>query len=707
MSQTDEIVASAIVPSYCGAARLPQLFDSLAGQLEAPPFEVIVVIDGVDDGSVAVVDAETRFPIRRILFPENRGRVAALNAGFEAATGEVLIRCDDDLVVPPDYVRAHVDAHMNAVEPVGVVGPTRDIHEDSVYARVYGNAAAASSLSYALDRPADERWRLWAASCSITRETWDRIGPYDPMYRAYGWEDVDYGYRLHAAGIPILIAEKALAEHHGPARSVSGRVAKAFDSGAARATFHRLHPAAPLAAPSPGTGLWGTAVRAVSVGLRNDRLRRVIPRLIDRALGAVPDRIGTKLAALAVEGAGYAGAVAGRTSMTEHAAPERAPRVAIAHDYLTQRGGAERLVLSICKAFPDAEVHTLFYEPDQTYPEYRDMRIRTSPLNRIGIFRRDPRLALPLLAFFAARMRIDADVVIASSSGWAHAFPTRGRELVYCHSPARWLYLPEDYLGDAGRFDPKRFALAVLTPFLTRWDKKAAKTADHYWGNSSVVRERIRRVYGIDAPALFPPFSPEIAEGEQEPIPALAGWAGEDGSEGGHYLVVSRLQPYKHVDVVIEAFRSMPDKRLLVIGKGPEKERLLALAPDNVRLVEGLSDAQMRWAYANSAALIAASHEDFGLTPLEAGAHGKPVVALRAGGYLDTIREGVNGVFFDQVTPEAIAAGVVELEERPSWSSSEIQAHVATFSEERFIRELHDAVQVHDRTQKTGSRHDA
>lgn len=380
-------------------------------------------------------------------------------------------------------------------------------------------------------------------------------------------------------------------------------------------------------------------------------------------------------------------------------------KIAIAHDYLTQRGGAERLVLSICKAFPDAEVHTLFYEPDQTYPEYRSMRIRTSPLNRIGILRRDPRLALPLLAFFASRMRIDADVVVASSSGWAHAFPTRGRKLVYCHSPARWLYLPEDYLGDAGRLDPKRIALAVLTPFLKRWDRRAAMRADHYWGNSSVVRERIRRVYGIDAPTLFPPFSPDIADGEIETSPQLAGWAGADGAEGGHYLVVSRLQPYKHVDAVIEAFRAMPDKRLLVIGKGPEKERLHAMAPGNVRLVEGLTDAQMRWAYANSAALVAASHEDFGLTPLEAGAHGKPVVALRAGGYLDTIREGVNGVFFDEVSPAGIAAGVQALEAQGPWSERAVRVHIDTFAERRFIDALVRAVD--GRPDSQGSRGEA
>ncbi|MGO1481495.1 MAG: glycosyltransferase [Brachybacterium sp.] len=345
-------------------------------------------------------------------------------------------------------------------------------------------------------------------------------------------------------------------------------------------------------------------------------------------------------------------------------------------------------MLTLSRAFPEAEIHTLFYEPDQTYPELRDKTIRTSPLNRIGTFRRDPRKALPLLAPAASRMHIDADIVIASSSGWAHAFPTPGQKIIYCHSPARWLYLPEDYLGDAGRFDLKRIALAALSPMLRRWDRRAAMTANTYLGNSSVVRRRIRRVYGIDAQTLFPPFSSDLVDGPQERIPELAGWAGEDGAEGGHYLVVSRLQPYKHVDVVIDAFRELPDRRLLVIGKGPEKERLLANAPSNVRLVEGLADAQMRWGYANSRALVAASHEDFGLTPLEAGAFGVPTVALHAGGYLDTIEEGRNGTFFAEVTAEAIRSGIYALEERGPWDGAAVRGHVKQFNEERFINEI-------------------
>ncbi|WP_245810375.1 glycosyltransferase [Brachybacterium massiliense] len=366
-------------------------------------------------------------------------------------------------------------------------------------------------------------------------------------------------------------------------------------------------------------------------------------------------------------------------------------RIAIAHDYLTQRGGAERVVLSLSRAFPDAEIHTLFYEPEQTYPEFRALTIRTSALNAIGMLRRDPRLALPILAPAASRMRIDADVVIASSSGWAHAFPSAGYRVIYCHSPARWLYLAEDYLHGTRAFDPRRIALRALGPLLRRWDRRAALQAHRYHANSSVVRERIRTVYGIDAPTIFPPFSAATAEGEQRPIPELAGWAGDSGAEGGHHLVVSRLQPYKHVDVVIEAFRQMPERRLLVVGRGPEGARLRALAPANVRLVEGIDDAQMRWAYGNAAALVAASHEDFGLTPLEAGAHGVPTLALRRGGYLDSVTEGVNGLFFERPAAEDVR-GAVERSARQVWDRQQVREHALQFAEDIFIERIRRSV---------------
>ncbi len=357
------------------------------------------------------------------------------------------------------------------------------------------------------------------------------------------------------------------------------------------------------------------------------------------------------------------------------------PAVAIAHDYLTQRGGAERVVLAIHRAFPEATIHTTLYDPDATYPEFRDAHIEVTPLNRIGALRRDHRLALPLLAAAVGRTHIDADVVVASSSGWAHGFHTSGRMLVYCHSPARWLYLTDQYVGRSPWRSPRGVAaLAVRTP-LVRWDRRAAARADHYWANSTVVRDRIRTVYDIDAQLLYPPYGIDL-QGPSEP-PAEA-------PDGEFHLLVARLMPYKNVDQVLAAYAGRTEQ-LLIVGDGPQRDALRELAPANVTFAPYLDDVHLRWCYQHSTALIAASYEDFGLTILEAAAHGTPAVALRAGGFLDSVREGVTGVFFDEPTAPAIVGALDRLTDN-GFDADVIRAHAATFGEDRFAQRLRDDV---------------
>ena len=355
------------------------------------------------------------------------------------------------------------------------------------------------------------------------------------------------------------------------------------------------------------------------------------------------------------------------------------PRVAIAHDYLTQRGGAERVVLALHRAFPEATIHTTLYDPEGTYPEFRDARIVTSPIDRIAPLRRDHRAALPLLPYAVSRLRVDADVVVASSSGWAHGVPTTGHKIVYCHAPARWLYQADAYLGDDAGRSVKARALDVLGGWLRRWDRRAAASADVYLANSTVVRERIAAAYGIDAAVVPPPYGVD-ASGELSPVGALADWT------DGFLLVVSRLLPYKNVDVAVDAVRGLPE-RLVIVGHGPLAEQLGAAAPENVRLLSGLSDSELRWTYAHASALVGPSLEDFGLTPLEAATFGVPTLALRGGGYLDTIDEQVNGIFFDAPTAPAIRAAVTAARTR-EWDAAAIRSHAEAFSEERFHERL-------------------
>ena len=351
------------------------------------------------------------------------------------------------------------------------------------------------------------------------------------------------------------------------------------------------------------------------------------------------------------------------------------PPVAIVHDYLTQCGGAERVVLSLMKAFPDAPLYTSLYEADRTFPEYASHTVRTMPLNRVGVLRRHHRLALPLLAPSFSRLRVEADVVVCSSSGWAHAVKTSGRKVVYCYAPARWLYQTERYLWESPA--PVRAVGKVSRPWLRRWDRRAAATAHRYITTSSAVRDAIRQAYGIEA-ALVPPSPALDTSGPQQAVGGVA---------PGFVLCVSRLQPYKNVDAVIAAFDHVPDHRLVVVGEGPDRHRLETLLGPNARLFGRMDDTRLRWLYANCAGVVGAAYEDYGLTPLEAAAFAKPVAVLRAGGYLDTVVDGVTGVFFDEPSPAAIAAAVEDMVGR-HWSTVELKSHAQRFSEARFIERM-------------------
>ncbi|ROR66246.1 glycosyltransferase [Agrococcus jenensis] len=354
------------------------------------------------------------------------------------------------------------------------------------------------------------------------------------------------------------------------------------------------------------------------------------------------------------------------------------PRIAIAHDYLTQRGGAEKVVLALHRAFPEASVHTTLYEPSETYPEFTGVDVRAGTLNRIKLFRKRHRLALPFLPGAAQRIRVDAQHTIVSSSGWAHGFQASGSKIVYCHSPARWLYHADAYLGKS-RFGPRAVALALLRAGLKRWDRKQALSATTYFANSTVVQQRIRDAYGIDAEVLPAPHSVDIHAVQEAVDIAPLGQP--------FYLCISRLLTYKNVDAVVAAFNELR-LPLVVVGSGPEQRRIAAMAGPTIVMREALSDAQMRWLYDRCRAVVSASYEDFGLTPIEAASFGKPAVVLRWGGFLDTIKEGETGEYFDAPEPDAIVDAVNRFQSR-EWDPEAIKEHAALFSEHRFAERLH------------------
>ncbi|CAB4772657.1 MAG: glycosyltransferase [Actinobacteria bacterium] len=345
---------------------------------------------------------------------------------------------------------------------------------------------------------------------------------------------------------------------------------------------------------------------------------------------------------------------------------ERVP-LALAHDYLTQRGGAERVVAAWTQFVPTAPLFTNLYEPTTTFDEFASVEIHTGRLDRIPYFRHHHRAALPFLASATKAITITADITLASSSGWAHGVTASDYLAVYCHAPARWLYQTDRYLRRDG-LSPVAQSSRMLFRQLRRWDEAAQRRANLYIVNSSATQALVQEVYGRSASIVAPPVD----------IPSVM----PVGDDRGDVLVVARLLPYKNVDLALEVARSMPDVRFRVVGDGPLRDTLRQLAPPNVTFLGAVSDEELWLEYASTQVHLALSHEDFGITPLEAAAAGKPTVARKSGGYLDTITAST-GILIDEdaLTASAIVESLEQALVR-TWDPHHLRRHAEQFSRE-------------------------
>ena len=313
--------------------------------------------------------------------------------------------------------------------------------------------------------------------------------------------------------------------------------------------------------------------------------------------------------------------------------------VAIVHDYLNQRGGAERCVLEMASIWPEAPIYTSLYRRESTFPEFDNHRIVTSPLDRLPVDRGFRNLFPFYPAAFRTFGALRQDVVISSSSGWAHGVRTGPDSFhaVYCYTPARWLY-GADHLGASLR----QLALQPVIGIVRRWDRSAARRANLYIAISNVVRDRIRQRYGIDAPVVYPPVDVDRFRPRER---------------GERLLVVSRLLPYKRVDVVVDA-ATCAGIGLDVVGTGPALEDLQRRAGPTVEFHGQLPDLEITRLMESCRAFCLPGKEDFGITPVEANAAGKPVVALGEGGALETLEDGVSGAFFSRQEPEDVLSAI-------------------------------------------------
>jgi glycosyltransferase involved in cell wall biosynthesis len=338
--------------------------------------------------------------------------------------------------------------------------------------------------------------------------------------------------------------------------------------------------------------------------------------------------------------------------------------VAIVHDYLNQRGGAERVVLEMASIWPQAPIYTSLFRPQSTFPEFSGRDVRTSPLDRLPVDEGFRRLFPLYPAAFRALGRLDHDVVISSSSGWAHGVRTAAHTFhaVYCYTPARWLYGSGHLVGSRAEV-----ALRPAIRLMRRWDRAAAQRADAYIAISNAVRRRIQDRYGVDAPVVYPPVDIH----RFRPTP-----------RGERLLVVSRLLPYKRVDLVVDA-ATRAGIALDVVGTGPALDDLRRRAGPSVEFHHRLGDADITRLMETCRAFCLPGEEDFGIAPIEANAAGKPVVAFGGGGALETIEDGKTGVFFREHEADDVLDAIRRCD-RLSTSPEVIAAAAERFSQEAF-----------------------
>jgi glycosyltransferase involved in cell wall biosynthesis len=353
-------------------------------------------------------------------------------------------------------------------------------------------------------------------------------------------------------------------------------------------------------------------------------------------------------------------------------------RVAIIHDYLNQYGGAERVLEALHELFPAAPIYTSIYDPAVMPVAMRSWDIRTSWMQRLPSWRRLFRAYFPLYPSAFERFDLsDHDLIISSSSAYAKGVipAPRARHLCYCHTPMRFAWRTEAYVEREGLGGLARAAIGLTLPALRAWDVRSARRVDRFVTNSREVAERIRRCYGrsaqiIPPPVDLPPYQPE--------------------PPGEYYLAGGRLVPYKRLDLAVRACSALR-LPLKIFGTGRDEHALRAIAGPTVEFLGWVDEERRQALLAGSRAFLFPGEEDFGITPLEAMAAGRPVIAFAGGGALDTVVDGVTGRFFYEQSPAALAAAIAA-SRQDVFDPQAIRHHAERFGREVFLERMRAAI---------------
>lgn len=357
-------------------------------------------------------------------------------------------------------------------------------------------------------------------------------------------------------------------------------------------------------------------------------------------------------------------------------------RVALVHDYLVEYGGAERVLSALAEIFPYAPIYTLVYDEKLTKGAFADKKIHTSFLQKIPGARARHRLFPVLMPMAIEQFDFSRfDLVFSDSGSYAKGIITLPNVLhiCYCHTPMRYAW--DDSQKYIKEFKGYSSLIKKFVPFLMNyirlWDKISADRPDYFIANSHFVSKRIKKYYHRDSEVIHPPVE----------IKKQKTMNNEQKTEN-YFLMVGRLLPYKRFDLAIETFNRLK-LPLKIIGEGPEIKRLKKRANSNIEFLGWLPDEKLTDYYSRARAFIFPQEEDFGIVPLEAMAAGTPVIAFKAGGALETVKENKTGIFFEQESTESLIKAIENFQRmEKEFDSTVIHNHVLKFNKEIFKEKI-------------------
>lgn len=352
------------------------------------------------------------------------------------------------------------------------------------------------------------------------------------------------------------------------------------------------------------------------------------------------------------------------------------PKTAIAHEWLVNYAGSEKVVESFTNIWNDADVFTLvdFLNDEQRKTILKGKRAHTTFIQHLPFARKKHRYYLPLFPTAIEKFDLlNSELIISSAHAVAKGVKTNKNQLhiCYCHSPMRYAWdHSEQYLNGVKGFFAKSFM-----NYLRNWDLRSAENVNYFIANSNHIAEKIKRIYKRDSTVIYPPVDVNKFEVSEK--------------RDDYYVTASRLVPYKKIDLIVEAFNQMPDKKLIVIGSGPEKEKIKALAGSNIELIGHQTSDQLKKFFMNARAFVFAAEEDFGIVVVEAMACGTPVIALNKGGTAESVINGETGIHFDEQNPASIKNAIKEFERRIDYFDIQlIRKHAEKFNRSSFEEKI-------------------